>query len=82
MIIHGTRYGISIRMKWRLETRIWRSYYEHRSLRLFADLVTLLREQYHLPSGRRLSALITRRARRWCSSAATIDRTTSWHCPT
>jgi hypothetical protein len=33
----------------RLETRMWRSYYEHRRLRLFADLVTLLREQYHLP---------------------------------
>jgi len=33
----------------RLETRMWRSYYEHRSLRLFGDLVTLLREQYHLP---------------------------------
>ena len=33
----------------RLETRMWRSYYAHRSFRLFADLVTLLREQYHLP---------------------------------
>jgi hypothetical protein len=33
----------------RLETRMWRSYYEHRSLRLFSDLVKLLREQYHLP---------------------------------
>jgi len=33
----------------RLETRMWRSYYDHRSLRLFADLVTLLRDQYHLP---------------------------------
>ena len=33
----------------RLETRMWRSYYDHCSLRLFADLVTLLRQQYHLP---------------------------------
>src|SRR5579872_5193360 len=33
----------------RLETRMWRSYYEHRRLKLFADLVTLLRDQYHLP---------------------------------
>jgi hypothetical protein len=33
----------------RLETRMWRSYYNHRSFRLFADLVTLLRDQYHLP---------------------------------
>jgi len=32
----------------RLETRMWRSYYDHRSFRLFADLVTLLRDQYHL----------------------------------
>ena len=33
----------------RLETRMWRSYYDHHSVRLFADLVTLLRDQYHLP---------------------------------
>ena len=33
----------------RLETRMWQSYHEHRSLRLFSDQVTLLREQYRLP---------------------------------
>ena len=36
----------------RLETRMWRSYYDHRSFRLFNDLVTLLRQQYHLPLSR------------------------------
>lgn len=33
----------------RLENDMWRAYYDHHSLRLFADLVTLLRQQYHLP---------------------------------
>jgi len=32
----------------RLETAMWRSYYDHRSVRLFGELVQLLREQYHL----------------------------------
>ncbi len=33
----------------RLETWMWRSYYEHRSLALFAGLVQTLRTQYRLP---------------------------------
>jgi hypothetical protein len=31
-----------------LETAMWRSYYEHRRLRLFAELTQLLRDQFHL----------------------------------
>lgn len=33
----------------RLETEMWRSYYGHSRLKLAAELVQLLREQYHLP---------------------------------
>jgi len=33
----------------RLETDMWRSYYGHSSVRLFGQLVELLRQQYHLP---------------------------------
>jgi hypothetical protein len=33
----------------RLETEMWRSYYEHRRVALFAELVRLLRDQYHVP---------------------------------
>jgi hypothetical protein len=33
----------------RLETAMWRSYYEHHSVKLFGELVELLRDQYHLP---------------------------------
>lgn len=33
----------------RLENSMWRSYYEHRPVRLFADLVSLMRTQYRLP---------------------------------
>ncbi len=33
----------------RIETRMWRSYYEHRPMRLFRELTGLLREQYRLP---------------------------------
>src|SRR5581483_4712966 len=33
----------------RLETGMWRSYYDHHSVRLFGELVQLLRRQYHLP---------------------------------
>jgi hypothetical protein len=33
----------------RLETGMWRSYYGHEPLKLFAELVQLLREQYHEP---------------------------------
>jgi hypothetical protein len=33
----------------RLETAMWRSYYEHRPLRLLGELSELLRCQYHLP---------------------------------
>jgi hypothetical protein len=33
----------------RIETEMWRSYYEHRQARLFTGLVELLRTQYHLP---------------------------------
>ena len=33
----------------RLETAMWRSYYDHRGVRLFGELIGLLRQQYHLP---------------------------------
>ncbi|HET8549940.1 MAG TPA: hypothetical protein VFL57_18145 [Bryobacteraceae bacterium] len=33
----------------RLETSMWRSYYDHERLRLFSELGELLRRQYHLP---------------------------------
>jgi hypothetical protein len=32
----------------RLETEMWRSYYDHHSLQLFVELTQLLRSQYHL----------------------------------
>jgi hypothetical protein len=32
----------------RLETAMWRSYYEHRPVRLFGELQTTLRDQFHL----------------------------------
>ncbi len=32
----------------RLETATWRSYYDHRPVRLFLELTQLLRTQYHL----------------------------------
>lgn len=33
----------------RLETAMWRAYYEHQRVDLFRELAQLLREQYHLP---------------------------------
>jgi hypothetical protein len=33
----------------RIETDMWRSYYDHRSVRLFSELTVLLRSQYGLP---------------------------------
>ena len=33
----------------RLETAMWRSYYDHRPVKLFAELSTLLRRQFELP---------------------------------
>jgi hypothetical protein len=33
----------------RLETAMWRSYYEHRSTALFTELIELLQKQFHLP---------------------------------
>lgn len=33
----------------RLETEMWRSYYDHRPARLFGELTTLLRRQFGLP---------------------------------
>lgn len=33
----------------RLETEMWRSYYGHRRVRMFSELVELLRTQYRLP---------------------------------
>ena len=33
----------------RLETEMWRSYYGHQPVRLFRQMVELLRKQYHLP---------------------------------
>jgi hypothetical protein len=39
----------------RLDTAMWRSYYEQRPLRLFREMAELLRTQYHLP---RLRAML------------------------
>jgi hypothetical protein len=36
----------------RLETDMWRSYYDHRRLHLFTQLADLLRTQYHFPVAR------------------------------
>ena len=33
----------------RLETAMWRSYYEHHPVRLFLELTDILRSQFHLP---------------------------------
>jgi len=33
----------------KIETAMWRSYYDHRRVRLFLELTELLRRQYHLP---------------------------------
>src|SRR5205085_12495088 len=33
----------------RLETDMWRSYYDKERLRLFNELAVLLRQQYHMP---------------------------------
>jgi hypothetical protein len=33
----------------REETAMWRSYYDHRPVKLFAELATLLRHQFHVP---------------------------------
>jgi len=33
----------------RMETEMWRSYYDHRRMRLFGELAQLLRTQYHQP---------------------------------
>src|SRR5689334_12178358 len=33
----------------RLETAMWRSYYDHERVRLFAEMATLLRRQFRLP---------------------------------
>jgi hypothetical protein len=33
----------------RLETAMWRSYYDHHQVRLFGELTTLLQRQFHLP---------------------------------
>jgi hypothetical protein len=33
----------------RMETEMWRSYYDHRPLRLFGELTTMLRRQFGLP---------------------------------
>jgi hypothetical protein len=39
----------------RLETAMWRSYYDRRRLPLFGQLFALLRSQFHLPPGRSLA---------------------------
>jgi hypothetical protein len=40
----------------RIETAMWRSYYEHERVRLFAELTTLLRRQFRLPFWRSCQA--------------------------
>ena len=47
--IHGNLRQFDAHAVGRLETAMWRSYYEHRPVRLFGELATLLRTQYHLP---------------------------------
>ena len=41
----------------RLETAMWRSYYEKHQVRLFNQLAELLRKQYNMPLGQILSSL-------------------------
>jgi len=41
----------------RLETAMWRSYYEKQQVRLFNQLAELLRKQYNMPLGQILSSL-------------------------
>jgi len=40
----------------RIETAMWRSYYDHHQVRLFFQLTELLRSQYHLPFWRACNA--------------------------
>src|SRR5262245_8989501 len=40
----------------RLETEMWRSYYDHKKAALFLELTDLLCKQYHLPFSRALTA--------------------------
>lgn len=40
----------------RIETDMWRSYYDHQSARLFRQLTTLLRCQFHMPFWRSVQA--------------------------
>ncbi len=47
--VHGNLRRFDPHVVARLETEMWRSYYEHRPLRLFRELATLLRTEYHLP---------------------------------
>jgi hypothetical protein len=47
--VHGNLHEFDAHAVARMETAMWRSYYDHHSLRLFAGLATLLRTQYHLP---------------------------------
>ncbi len=47
--VHGHLRQFDAHAVARLETDMWRSYYDHRALRLFSGLATLLRTQYHLP---------------------------------
>lgn len=46
--VHGLR-DFDGREVARLETAMWRSYYEHHPVRLFVELTELLRRQFHLP---------------------------------
>jgi len=44
----GNLYEFDAHAVARMETAMWRSYYDHHSVRLFGELATLLRTQYHL----------------------------------
>jgi hypothetical protein len=47
--VHGNLRQFDAHAVARLETAMWRSYYDHRPVRLFRELAELLRTQYHLP---------------------------------
>jgi hypothetical protein len=45
----GSLYRFDAHAVARLETDMWRSYYDHRRLELLGDMARLLRTEYHLP---------------------------------
>jgi hypothetical protein len=47
--VHGNLHDFDPHEVARMETSMWRAYYDHRSVALFTELARLLRIEYHLP---------------------------------